>query len=945
MRHCVIRRAVPAAVAGLALVAAASRAAIHMSEASYHPLAADPVAIAAAELDDLPGPDVACLTWGREEGRLTIYSRFDGGRYLDRTDLALGRWNGLAAGDLDGDGRTDLVASGDEGVVVWRRVGSLAFAAPETLRAPGGAARPIVADLDGAHGLDIAALNYASEGVSVWLNGGGTAFRERVDYPYGYGAFAQCLAAGDVTGDGLADLVTRTVWEDPERRRYESRITVLPNEGGGGFGPPRYSPGGPSPADDLVLVDLDRNGHPDVVMDTNDRYLSVAYGAGDGAFGPPVLVPRRGRYYPGRLVVADVDGDGWPDVASAILESETVYYERSFVSVFRNEAGILAGRVDYVVTHEPAAVVALDANGDGAVDLAAVTRYGSTVFRPETGPGVLAVLLNLGDGTFGARRDVAVVSARNVVSQAFEVGRVRAPSIADPLFSSRDTTFLVPALGHGLVSPRLAAAPGRLKALRDLDADGLDDLVLETGGAPGAAAVEVRRALGGSAFAPPDPYPGAFVALADADADGLPDLWTRDADGMIGVRKGLAGGRFLSLEPMVVSGGALRAPEAVEDLDGDGRDDLAGTGRDDAVVPGMPFVWVRLAAAAAVFGEEMVMPVAPPAWHNWSNNRPTQIVIGDVDGDGRRDIVLRAGDASGSQWGRALLGVPGATWDTTAAFYLSGVPQHMRLADLDADGAEDLAVVHGDNYAAIRVSVWSYSEAAGGMTLAAQHETGYYPMRVAAGDLEGDGRTDLAVWNAGFATVTLLRSLIGPVGRIPASIGIASASAEPDRARLTWVARGGWDGAAVVERRGDSTAWAEIDRIRPGAGGVLACVDPTVAEGARYAYRLSYEDGGVPYATAEAWVEVPRSGVALSAPWPNPARGVVEVVLARVPKGPAEIVVHDVMGRRVWSRALVAADRESRRLRLETRGWPAGLYFVALRSGGQRSTVRVAVVR
>jgi len=95
----------------------------------------------------------------------------------------------------------------------------------------------------------------------------------------------------------------------------------------------------------------------------------------------------------------------------------------------------------------------------------------------------------------------------------------------------------------------------------------------------------------------------------------------------------------------------------------------------------------------------------------------------------------------------------------------------------------------------------------------------------------------------------------------------------------------------------------------------------------------------------------PRSGVALAAPWPSPARGLVHFAYQLPVSGGASLDVFDVDGRRV--RSLIAGAWSPAERRVVS--WdgrtdqgvqaPTGIYFASLRSGGQRWQQRFAWLR
>jgi hypothetical protein len=155
---------------------------------------------------------------------------FDGARAYDvGSDLTAA----VALGDLNGDGKPDLVSASST-VQISLNAGDGTFAAP---RAAGtGWPQTMAAalgDVNGDHKPDLVVTftNGAAGTVGVLLNGGGT-FSPSVTYAVG--GTPGMLALGDIDGDGDLDLVTA----DPQ----SYGINVLLNQGGGKFGEPSGYP-------------------------------------------------------------------------------------------------------------------------------------------------------------------------------------------------------------------------------------------------------------------------------------------------------------------------------------------------------------------------------------------------------------------------------------------------------------------------------------------------------------------------------------------------------------------------------------------------------------------------------------------------------------------------------------------------------------------------------
>lgn len=165
--------------------------------------------------------------------------------------LTSNRLNDIAAGDVDGNGAADLAAaasgSGRSHVSLFRSRGDGTFHPEVRLTVGSRPASLALADLNGDGALDLVTANRGTFDLSLRLGQGNGSFLAARSYPLVFGIQPESVAVGDVTGDGVPDLVA-TALDD---------MWVLAGQGDGTFGPPqRFAGGGTS----LVLVDLDGNG-------------------------------------------------------------------------------------------------------------------------------------------------------------------------------------------------------------------------------------------------------------------------------------------------------------------------------------------------------------------------------------------------------------------------------------------------------------------------------------------------------------------------------------------------------------------------------------------------------------------------------------------------------------------------------------------------------------
>ena len=140
------------------------------------------------------------------------------------------------------------------------------------------------------------------------------------------------------------------------------------------------------------MSDLNGDRTPDVVVaNTGDDTISVLLGNGDGTLQPQTAyVVGAG---PSSVAIADFNGDGMPDLAVSDSETPIKIGNPGLVSVLLNKGnGTFGNKTDYAAGYNPQSVVAVDLNGDGKPDLALATNLDTF--------GFVAVLIGMGDGTF-----------------------------------------------------------------------------------------------------------------------------------------------------------------------------------------------------------------------------------------------------------------------------------------------------------------------------------------------------------------------------------------------------------------------------------------------------------------------------------------------------------------------------------------------------------------
>ena len=235
----------------------------------------------------------------------------------------------ISGGDLNGDGKTDLVTvnsgggNNNEGSIsIGLSDGAGHFTMQPNVSVPTAVnpLGPAFADFNKDGKTDLAVPS--GFGFSILLGNGAGGFAPRTHITT---ANSSSIRAADLNADGNVDLAM--ISAEPN-----GKASVVLGNGLGGFGAPQQFNLGFFPSD-LTVTDFNNDGKPDlaVVLPRQEQFpspqrsnIAVLLGDGIGAFGPPVnILAERSA---SRIIAADLTGDARPDIiaASDIFNNLTV---------------------------------------------------------------------------------------------------------------------------------------------------------------------------------------------------------------------------------------------------------------------------------------------------------------------------------------------------------------------------------------------------------------------------------------------------------------------------------------------------------------------------------------------------------------------------------------------------------------------------------------------
>lgn len=554
--------------------------------------------------------------------------------------------------------------------------------------------------------------------------------------------FASVSATGDLDGDGLTDLAIGG---------YFDRIyTGIP---GGEFNlVADFDASAYGLAHTVELRDFDADGDDDVFFGHDTWTIVENLGAGvyrlafEQSAGQGV----------GGYALADVNGDGLVDVLSC-------YAAESAIGVSLNLGGWSFSALSRIPGSPATMLAAGDFDGDGLNDLLAAAQglvfragLGGGAFGPERvlaagpppAPGLTVVDIESDgdlDVVFGGDRTVVSLvndGAANFVAQHvvlsaqvahIDVGDVDRDGALDVLTSA---STLLRGDGTGnFIAPTLVYSGGNNSGLAaaDFNRDGLIDLVLSERWTPSAHLCYAQGTTGQVYFAPPvDVAIGLGqweIAAADVDGDGWSDIVAgHEGHGPGQVSICFNDGAGGFASSQLYHGGALQSHVALGDVNGDGRLDIVSAGH--------AAVSVLLNAGNRTF----LSPQSTPLPASWTY--VGELDVGDLDGDGVDEIVIMdSGSGELVSFAVSSAGVP-----LQSASYVIATPPLMgfELVDMNRDGHLDLLCLTRSS----SPNNWPRAivlELAGGLASATERpiRISGAPTTIAATDIDGDGLVDI----------------------------------------------------------------------------------------------------------------------------------------------------------------------------------------------------------
>jgi gliding motility-associated-like protein len=322
---------------------------------------------------------------------------------------------GMAAGDLTGDGKPELVITNSgntSSLIILGNIstigGPIAFGTP-TIFTPtsgyDGARYVSLADMDGNGWLDIVVPSFNLSAVGVFLNSGtgtvSTSFTLTGSFTTGMGPIG--VATGDLDGDGKPDIVTSNDLGSSVSvfRNTSTNINAVSFAG-----KQDYDVSAPNQVFNVALADIDNDGKLDIIAGrdagVNSKVVLLRNTSTVGNISFAAAVEIAGPNAPWTIAPGDLNGDGLTDfVVGAGGGSATEIF--AYTKLSSGGALTNLGTTQLNVSQANIAIGLADLNGDGKPDVISGTRDAVpgyfTYIYPNTTTGTTT--------SFGTRIDMA----------------------------------------------------------------------------------------------------------------------------------------------------------------------------------------------------------------------------------------------------------------------------------------------------------------------------------------------------------------------------------------------------------------------------------------------------------------------------------------------------------------------------------------------------------
>lgn len=887
--------------------------------------------------------------------------------FAPRTDFSIaGNAMYLTLADINGDGKPDIIiansTTSNVSVMINRTVtGSMTpdFTTIVDFTTGGKPVSVLVKDFNMDGKPDIAAGDQDSA-VCIFINNtitGDTTAAFSTNYDFDGGLAVFFAATADFNGDGKPDIVSVD---------GNDTACVFINTTAPGASVPSFTTRTDfqtlDQSDGVSTGDLNLDGKPDFAVanfDTMSVFLNTTtLGSSTPGFSSRFDFPVEDGS-PAAVIIADMNCDGKPDVITSNIQNNTL-------SVFINTTSpgspvpVFLSRKDFSTLLVPQNLAIADVNGDGKPDMLAANAGSDSisVFINRTGVGIEPASFTNND--FSMQSGSAPIS---VISQDFN-GDGK-PDLASGDYNNKVVSVFVNTTTPGSTTPVYSAAQnfstgaGSPPALAsgDFNLDGKYDLAVinaEPGGgyiavflnttSPGASSISFSTHTDFAMANGP-----RVVEVGDINGDGKPDLIATnglDNSAAVFLNTTTPGASVPSFSARTdFSTGNEPQEICLADFNGDGKIDFAtsnGISNNVSVL----FNTTAPGASTPTFSARTDFGGMGICW---------ALTSADFNGDGKPDIAVTtiSVDSVAVMLNSTTPGASTPTFYPHRRFSTGTLPNKVASADVNGDGKPDLITANrNSNNVSVLLNATTPGTTIPGFLPRSDFSAGgtTQPMDVFIDELNLDGKPDFAAANNGTDNISVF------INRadfpLPVELISFTASAEGQSVNLKWstaeeLNNKGFD----IERNSFGSGWKKIGFV-DGQGTVNSAAQYSFRDNGlntgSYSYRLKQIDynGNYKYYSLsnEVVIGVPVK-FSLAQNYPNPFNPETKINYELLKNGFVSLKIYDMTGKEIMQ--LVNNVQEAGYYTVKFNGisLSSGIYFYRLTSENFTAVKKMVLVK